>query len=106
MSSLDSHYVATAVSELANNQFFHTNSGGVIQFYHIEHSGRHGIEIVAQDEGPGIACIDMAMTDGFSSNGGLGGGLGGVKRLMDEFEIESEHGAGTRIVVRKWLAEL
>jgi len=104
MSSLDSHYVATAVSELANNLFFHTENGGVIQFYHIKKDGRDGIEIIASDEGPGIACIDSAMVDGYSSNGGLGGGLGGAQRLMDEFEIESEFGAGTRIVARKWLA--
>jgi len=105
MASLESHYVATAVSELANNLFFHTNQGGLIQFYRIEKDGRRGIEIVAFDDGPGIVCIDTAMTDGYSSNGGLGGGLGGAKRLMDEFEIESEHGVGTRIVVRKWLPE-
>jgi len=104
MSSLESHYVATAVSELANNLFFHTENGGVIQFYHIKKDGRDGIEIVASDKGPGIICIDSAMTDGYSSNGGLGGGLGGAERLMDEFEIESEHGKGTRIVARKWLA--
>jgi len=104
MPRLDAYYVATAVSELANNLFFHTGDGGVIQIYSIESEGRHGIEIVAQDDGPGIACIDSAMVDGFSTNGGLGSGLGGVQRLMDEFEIESAHGAGTRIVARKWMA--
>jgi len=104
MSSLDAHYVATAVSELANNMIFHTDHGGVIQFYSIQADGRSGIEIVAQDDGPGIACIDSAMVDGFSTNGGLGGGLGGAQRLMDEFEIESAPESGTRIIARKWLA--
>jgi len=103
MSSLESCYVATAVSELANNLFFHTDNGGVIQLFPIESGGNPGIEVVAQDDGPGIKCIDTAMTDGYSSNGGLGGGLGGTQRLMDEFAIESEHGVGTRIVARKWL---
>ncbi|MFQ5346080.1 MAG: anti-sigma regulatory factor [Mariprofundus sp.] len=103
MSSLDGYYVATAVSELANNQFFHTENGGVIQFYRIEKDDRVGIEVVAQDDGPGIACIKAAMIDGYSSNCGLGGGLGGTERLMDEFEIESEVGTGTRIVARKWV---
>jgi len=103
MSHLDCHYVATAVSELANNLFFHAADGGIIQFHAIASDGRNGIEIVAQDDGPGIACIDSAMVDGFSTNGGMGSGLGGAQRLMDEFEIESTHGLGTRIVARKWL---
>ncbi len=103
MNQLSACYIATAVSELANNLFFHTDHGGVIQFHHIRQGSRAGIEIIAQDDGPGIASIDVAMTDGFSSNGGLGSGLGGVKRLMDEFHIESEQGKGTRITARKWL---
>ena len=105
MPRLDANYVATAVSELANNLFFHSDHGGVIEYYSIQADGRNGIEIIAQDDGPGIACIDSAMTDGFSTNGGLGGGLSGAKRLMDEFEIESTLGSGTRIIVRKWLVE-
>jgi len=104
MSSLESHYVATAVCEVANNLFFHTKQGGVIQFSHIEDHGSHGIEIVAIDDGCGIEDIQQAMADGFSTNGGLGGGLGGMQRLMDEFEIESKPGEGTRIVMRKWVA--
>jgi len=105
MPNLESHYVATAVSELANNQFFHTKNGGVIQFYRIKNAqdGREGIEIIADDDGFGIASIERAMEDGYSTNGGLGAGLGGVQRLMDGFEIESELGHGTRIVARKWL---
>lgn len=105
MSRLSSHYVATAVSELANNLFFHTSNSGEIRFCCLNNAGRAGIEIVAHDQGPGIADIAAAMTDGFSTNGGLGGGLGGVQRLMDEFEISSRLGVGTRIIARKWLTE-
>ncbi len=105
MSRLSSHYVATAVSELANNLFFHTSNGGEIRFCCLDKAGRVGIEIIAQDEGPGIVDIAAAMTDGFSTNGGLGAGLGGVRRLMDEFEISSKPGIGTRIIARKWLTE-
>jgi len=103
MPELEAHYVATAVSELANNLFFHTKVGGSIQFFHIENDGQTGIEVVAHDDCAGIADIEQAMADGFSSNGGLGGGLGGMQRLMDEFEIESASGKGTHIVMRKWL---
>ena len=61
-----------------------------------------GIEVVAEDDGPGIPDVGLAMQDGFSTSGGLGGGLPGVERLMDEFEITSAAGAGTRVVARKW----
>jgi len=103
MTRLDSHYVATAVSELANNLFFHTRTGGIIQCYHIEKAGKSGIEVIGHDDCVGIADIEQAMTDGFSTNGGLGSGLGGMQRLMDEFEITSERGVGTHIVMRKWI---
>jgi len=61
-----------------------------------------GLEIVSLDEGPGIEDINLALKDGYSTNGGLGGGLGGVRRMMDEFEIESTPGKGTRIAARIW----
>ncbi|MGD8644289.1 MAG: ATP-binding protein, partial [Chromatiales bacterium] len=64
---------------------------------------RRGMEIVAEDKGPGIADKDSALSDHFSSSGTLGLGLPGVRRLMDEFDLESEPGAGTRVTVRKWL---
>lgn len=101
-SDVKSCCVATSVSELANNLFFHTNKGGTITLIAIKQSGMHGIEIIAEDEGPGIPDLDHAMQDGFSTNHGLGGGLPGVKRLMDEFYITSGVGTGTRIVARKW----
>ena len=68
----------------------------------IKQDGGAGIELIAEDEGPGIPDLEQAMQDGFSTNRGLGGGLPGVKRLMDEFHITSEMGTGTRIITRKW----
>jgi serine/threonine-protein kinase RsbT len=96
------YYIITSVSELANNIFFHAKRGGVIKLSTITRDGMLGIEVNAEDEGPGIPDLTLAMMDGFSTNGGLGGGLPGVKRLMDEFEITSMVGTGTRIVARKW----
>ena len=101
-SSRDVSYIETGVSELASNLFFHTGYGGVLFFIPVSDNDRQGIEIISEDEGPGISDIKLAMTDGYSTRGGLGGGLPGVKRLMDEFEIFSEIGKGTRIITRKW----
>jgi serine/threonine-protein kinase RsbT len=96
------YYVATSVSELANNLFFHTPRGGRITLTALRRDGEIGIEVVAEDDGLGIPDVGLAMQDGFSTSGGLGGGLPGVERLMDEFEITSAAGAGTRVVARKW----
>lgn len=95
-------HVATSVSELANNLFSHTTRGGTISLVALRQSRKIGIEVTAEDDGPGITDVKLAMEDGFSTNGGLGGGLPGVERLMDEFEITSAIGVGTRIVARKW----
>jgi len=94
--------VVTSVSELAGNIFFHSNNGGMIFFKIISKKGNTGLEVIAEDSGPGIPDVELAMQDGFSTNRGLGGGLPGIKRLMDEFEISSKTGTGTRIVTRKW----
>ncbi len=96
------YYIATCVSELANNLFLHTTRGGTVTIAIIECGGRKGIEVVVEDCGPGIPDLEMVMRDGFSTNGGLGGGLPGSTRLMDEFEITSTVGEGTRIIARKW----
>jgi len=86
--------------------FFHTAKGGTLSFIHICNKElSEGIEVISEDKGPGIPNIELAMQDGFSTCGGLGGGLPGVKRLMDEFEITSNE-AGTRIVARKWKKKL
>lgn len=94
--------VATSVSELANNLFSHTTRGGTISLVALRQNRKIGVEVTAEDDGPGITDVELAMEDGFSTNGGLGGGLPGVERLMDEFEITSAIGVGTRIVARKW----
>ncbi len=94
--------IATAASELARNILFHATAG-LIEIREIVKDSQKGVEIIAGDRGPGIADIAQAMQDHFSSNGGLGLGLPGVKRLMDDFEIESTPGAGTCVAARKWL---
>ena len=95
--------LATAVSEFASNLYFHATSGGVLRLHPIRKDGRDGIEVIAEDDGPGIPDVENAMSDGYSTNGGLGSGLPGARRLMDEFEIESAQGCGTRVAARIWL---
>jgi anti-sigma regulatory factor (Ser/Thr protein kinase) len=101
--------IATAVSELATNIIRYANWGR-ITLRMIREEGRTGIEVTAEDHGPGIMNIDEAMQEHFSSGSGLGLGLPSVRRIMDEFAIESKPGQGTRVVARKWrgdrLAEL
>ena len=94
--------IATAVSELANNLCFHASGGGIITLAALRQNGKVGMEVIAEDQGPGIPDLALAMQDGFSTSGGLGGGLPGVERLMDEFEIHSAPSKGTRVVARKW----
>lgn len=94
--------LATAVSELGNNLVFHATHGGQMLVTPIFADARRGIEIFAEDDGPGITDIALALTDGFTTNHGLGGGLPGCRRLMDEFAIASTLGLGTRIVARLW----
>ena len=96
--------VTTSVSELANNLLCHAGDGGLISLSPVDDCGVPGIEVVCLDDGPGITDIGLAMQDGYSTNGGLGGGLPGVKRLMDEFSILSELGEGTKIAAIKWSA--
>lgn len=93
--------IKTAVSELARNILKYAYRG-VIMLSHLE-KPRQGIEIFSRDNGPGIADIDTALSDNFSTGGTLGLGLPGIKRMMDEFEIDTAHNKGTRITVRKWI---
>jgi serine/threonine-protein kinase RsbT len=69
----------------------------------VQRGARKGIEVIAQDHGPGIEDIEEAMRDGYTTSGGLGAGLPGTRRLVDEFEIDSERGVGTKVTIRKWL---
>jgi serine/threonine-protein kinase RsbT len=95
-------YVVLSVSELADNLFFHATRGGVITLIAVERRGEIGLEVACEDNGPGIPNVKLVMQNGFSNNGGLVGGLPGVKRLMDEFAITSQVGVGTSVVARKW----
>lgn len=94
--------ICTSVSELATNLFLHTANGGIIMFNAVDKYDTIGLEIRSEDKGPGISNLDLAMEDGYSTAGGLGSGLPGVQRLMDEFEITSIPGIGTRVTARKW----
>jgi serine/threonine-protein kinase RsbT len=94
--------IATAISEVARNIVEYAKEGEII-LNSLEHGVRHGIQIVARDHGPGIADIDQAMQNGYSTAKGLGLGLPGARRLMDEFEIRSEKGVGTIVTMKKWL---
>jgi len=99
--STDLAVVATAISELARNIVRYAVRGEVTLRL-INNNGKRGIEVVAADDGPGIPDIEMAMQDGYSTSGGLGLGLPGTRRLMDEFEITSSFGKGTTVTVRRW----
>jgi len=94
--------LVTAVSELARNVFDYVGKGEVI-VEEAEDSFKRGLKITVIDKGPGIPDIDLAMSDGFSTKKGLGKGLSGTKKLMDEFSIQSEVGKGTEVVIVKWV---
>lgn len=94
------HYVATAASELAANLFIHAG-GGVFEIANL--NDPDGLELATVDDGPGIADVEQALEEGYSTAGGLGCGLPGVKRLMDELQITSRPGGGTIVKARKWL---
>ncbi|WHX38798.1 anti-sigma regulatory factor [Mesobacillus sp. AQ2] len=98
---VDQARITTAISELARNIYLYAGSGQItIQV--LNENGRKGIQITAADNGPGINDIRMVLQDGFSTSGGLGAGLPGVKRLMDSFDIDSKPGSGTKITITKW----
>ena len=102
---MDQSRIATAVSELARNVLrYATDGSGDVCIGQIHDTAeRVGIEVVVRDSGPGIADIERAMQQGFSSGKGLGLGLSGTKRLMDEMVLQSEPGKGTTVTIRKWL---
>lgn len=97
-----SRIIATAVSELVRNILKYADSGE-IKLRRIKDYGRRGIEIEVFDRGPGIEDCEAAMQDHYSSSGTLGMGLPGVRRMMDEFTLESTPGEGTRVTARKWI---
>jgi serine/threonine-protein kinase RsbT len=100
--STDLTIIATVISEVARNIIVFAKDGRIL-IRKIKGSARSGIEIIAEDNGPGIPDIFLAMQDGYSTGKGLGLGLPGVRRLSDEFEIFSENGKGTKVIMKKWL---
>jgi serine/threonine-protein kinase RsbT len=99
--AIDQARIATAVSELARNIFLYAGTG-TVTVREVERNGRKGLEVICEDQGPGISSIDQVMQDGYSTSRGMGMGLPGAKRLMDEFDIRSQEGIGTTITCRKW----
>ena len=103
LSEVEAEALATAVTEIARNIVVHAG-GGEILFERVVDAPRRGVVVIARDTGPGIPDVEQAMQDGFSTKGGLGFGLPGARRLVDEIEIESKAGAGTTVTLRKWAA--
>ncbi|SEN90349.1 serine/threonine-protein kinase RsbT [Mesobacillus persicus] len=100
--TVDQARITTAISELARNIYLYAGKGQIC-IDKLYENGKPGVKISAIDSGPGISDIRQVMEDGFSTSGGLGAGLPGVKRLMDQFAIESIPGDGTQIIATKWL---
>jgi len=100
-SLVDQTKIVTAASELARNTVVY-GGGGTLRMEALEEGGRRGLRLTFDDRGPGIADVEQALKDGFTSGNGLGLGLGGARRLVNEFSIDSAPGAGTRVTVVKW----
>lgn len=100
-SLVDQTKLVTAASELARNTLAY-GGGGSMQLEVIDSGIRRGLRMIFEDQGPGIADVDLALKDGYTTGGGMGLGLGGSKRLMNELEITSRVGEGTRVVATKW----
>lgn len=98
---VDQTKIVTAASELARNTLIYGN-GGVVLIELVESHNRAGIRLTFEDHGPGIADVDLAMKDGYTTGSGLGLGLGGARRLSNEFEIHSTPGQGTRVIITRW----
>ena len=100
--TVDQARITTAISELARNIYLYAGKGK-IEIESLSVNGLSGITIIASDEGPGILDIRKVMEDGFTTSGGLGAGMPGVRRLMDEFKLTTELGVGTVVTATKWL---
>jgi serine/threonine-protein kinase RsbT len=100
-SLVDQTKIVTAASELARNMVVYAG-GGVVRIETVQSGSRAGISLTFEDHGPGIADIEQAMKDGYTSGPGLGLGLGGAKRLSNEFTIQSKPGEGTVINIKRW----
>lgn len=100
-SLVDQTKMVTAASELARNALVY-GGGGTLKWTLLSEGTKRGLRLMFEDQGPGIANLDLAMTDGWTSGTGLGLGLTGARRLVNEFHIESTVGAGTRVVITRW----
>jgi serine/threonine-protein kinase RsbT len=100
-SLVDQTKMVTAASELARNTLVH-GGGGWVYIQVVENGIRRGVKMIFEDNGPGIADVEKALQDGFTTGSGLGLGLGGARRLSNEFEISSQPGQGTRIAIIRW----
>ena len=100
-SLVDQTKMITAASELARNSLDY-GGGGAVRFEMIQEGIKRGLRLVFEDQGPGIADIEQALTDGYTSGKGMGLGLGGAKRLVNAFEIASRVGEGTRVTITRW----
>ncbi len=98
---VDQTKIVTATSELARNTVEY-GGGGQAYVETVENAGKRGVRVIFEDQGPGIADIEQALRDGYTSGHGMGLGLGGAKRLVNEFEISSTPGVGTRIAILRW----
>jgi serine/threonine-protein kinase RsbT len=101
MRLIDLTKMVTAVSELARNTMVY-GGGGDMDWQILDEDHKVGLRLTFRDEGPGIADIKLAMTDGWTSGSGMGLGLTGAKRLVEEFELDTEPGKGTRITITRW----
>ena len=98
---VDQTKIVTAASELARNTLDHGH-GGKVTLEVLDDSPRKGLKLLFEDDGPGIADLTAALRDGFTTGGGMGLGLGGSKRLVNDFSLESEVGKGTKVTVVRW----
>lgn len=101
LSLVDQTKIVTAASELARNTLDY-GGGGHVTLEPLEEGNRRGLRLIFEDQGPGIPDIDLALQDGYTTGGGLGMGLSGTKRLVNEFHLVSQVGQGTRVVISKW----
>jgi serine/threonine-protein kinase RsbT len=100
-SLVDQTKIVTAASELARNAVLY-GGGGTVRLEALNDGARRGLRIVFEDQGPGIADVTQALKDGFTTGSGLGLGLGGARRLVNEFDIDSRPGEGTRVTITRW----
>jgi len=102
-SIVDQTKIVTAVSELARNAVLHGKGGG-LNWELVAQNGKRGLRLTVSDEGPGIADLALAMKDGWTTGKGLGMGLPGAKRLVNDFKITSTPGVGTTVVITRWMS--